>query len=1007
MYFPTDPSERAIPPQSTDASSDFPSSVPDANGIPFHDPAGAKVRLDSIRSRISTQLWESLLPLLAESPDPDSVLNCFERLLSGEAEIAQLFERHPQLFHYSAAVFGHSRFLGETLLQNTDLLPALLREHNLHWGWSRDDFHEAWARLRARLIDPRPESDLALLLARFKRREYVRILLRDVFNIAALAETTAEISALSDVLIEEALQAASAKLREKYGPAQHLDEAGRAVETPFAVLSLGKLGGNELNYSSDVDLLYVYGEELAPPGAEISNREYFVRLAQEMTQTLSRVTPEGPVFRIDMRLRPEGAAGELALSRTQTLKYYSETAQDWELQALIKVRYSAGDEALARECIRGMQPFVYRGAEEGGEVSSTELSFVAVETALQARERMVARRRPSPMAEATLDVKLDRGGIRDIEFLVQCLQRVYGGREAWLRSRGTLFALQKLHDKGHIGGRDFQELTGAYEFFRQVEHCLQLRMGQQTHRLPSSPEELRVIQRSLAEHPALRHAPQTLETVLRERMTAVRDIYARIIHHQQWRKHEENTEAEFELRARREALGELPYQLMLDRLAQDAPQLFPLAKDTEQGSLRRRNLQRFLSSVFTSSARYALLLRYPEAFGRALELFETSGYLTDVLVQYPEECATLAGIGTHPAVAESGYLFAPPSRWESAVGDPVFQFVATSNSSEAEKLALLRRHYRHVSFVSGVHDLMELRPVYQSLSAQSAAADDAISAALTLAGLPEGLAVLALGRLGAAEFDVFSDADLIFVRDENLPYEAAKKVAEQIVHALAAYTREGMIFPVDARLRPRGGEGELVITPGALGVYCENEAEAWEALTYTKLRYLCGTRTVAEQATQEAEKAFARFRCDPSFSTAVDEMRVRLEQVDPNKNWKSSPGGIYDIDFLTGYLLVKEGLPQKRGSLRDRLWRLADAGALSKSEASDLDHAAEFLRTVEHVAALVVGRAQKWLPATGQALEATERWTAGVLRRNFPAGLARELEDTMRPVREIYQRKLQ
>jgi glutamate-ammonia-ligase adenylyltransferase len=985
----------------------------DPNSIPFQDPAGAQARLQSVKTRISPQLLGSFLPLLAESPDPDCALNLFERLLASGTEIVPFLDRHPQLIHYTVAVFGHSRYLGETLLQNTDLLSTFLREDGLYRSRSRDEFHEAWARFRARSLEP----DVALSLARFKRREYVRILLRDVLKIATLAEITAEISALSDVLIEEALRQANSKLREKYGPPQHLDEAGRTMETPFAVLSLGKLGGNELNYSSDVDLLYVYGEEQAPPGAAISNREYFVRLAQEMTQTLSRVTPEGPVFRIDMRLRPEGAAGELALSRAQTLAYYSETAQDWELQALIKVRYSAGDEALARECIRGVQPFVYRGArgneDEGEEASSphAELSFAAIETALQAREHMIAKRRPSPMAD-TLDVKLDRGGIRDIEFLVQCLQRVHGGREAWLRSRGTLFALQKLHDKGHIGGRDFQELTGTYELFREVEHRLQLRLGQQTHRLPSSPEELRVIQRSisqrsLAEHSALRDTPQTLETVLRERMTAIRDVYTRIIHHQQWRKHEESTEAEFELRARRETLGELPYQLMLDRLAQDAPLLFTLARDTEQGSLRRRNLQRFLSSVFTSSARYAVLLRYPEAFARALELFESSGYLTDVLVQYPEECATLAEVSVRPAVAESGYLFAPPSRWEGASGDPVFQFVATSNSSEAEKLALLRRHFRHVSFVSGVRDLMELRPVYQSLSAQSAAADDAIHAAYTLAGQPEGLAGLALGRLGAAEFDVFSDADLIFVRDESLPYEIAKKAVEQMVHALAAYTREGMVFPVDARLRPRGGEGELVVTPSAFGAYCESEAQAWEALTYTKLRFLCGTRNVAEKATQEAERAFARFRGDAGFAAAVGEMRARLEQAHPDKNWKSSPGGIYDIDFLTGYLLVKEGIPQKRGSLRDRLWRLADAGVLSKPEASDLDHAAEFIRTVEHVAALVVGRSQAWIPATGQALEATERWVAGVLRRNFPAGLARELEDTMRPVREIYLRRLQ
>ena len=605
-------------------------------------------------------------------------------------------------------------------------------------------------------------------------------------------------------------------------------------------------------------------------------------------------------------------------------------------------------------------------------------------------------------------MKLDRGGIRDIEFLVQCLQRVHGGREVWLRSRGTLFALQKLHDKGHISGGDFQKLISAYEFFRQVEHRLQLRMGQQTHRLPSSPEELQIIEKSMAGHSLLQHSSQKLEEVLQERMAAVSEIYRRIIHHQQWRRYEEGAPSEFELSARREAFGDLPYQVMLDQLAQDSPELFAIARETEPGSLRRRNLQRFLSAVFTSSSRYAFLRRYPRALAPALQIFDTSGLLTDVLVQYPEECATLVQMSIRPAAENvSGYLFDPPFRWEAAAPDPVFQFAATSNSTDAEKLALLRRHYRHLSFVAGVRDLMELRPVYQSLSDHSAAADDVIRAAFTLAGQPQGLAVLALGRLGAAEFDVFSDADLIFAHDESLPHEIATKAAEQIVHALAAYTREGMVFPVDARLRPRGNQGELVMTPAGFAFYCDVEARSWEALTYTKLRFVCGTPQVAQDVSRATERAFARFQNDPDFAKSVREIRSRLDHVDPENNWKSSPGGIYDVDFLTGFLLLKGSLPKRDGSLRDRLWRLAAAGLLTNLEAGDLDHATELLRTVEHVSSLVAGRAQKWLPASEQVLAATERWASGILRRPFDAGLAAALEDAMRLVREVYQRKLQ
>src|SRR5206468_11710056 len=209
-----------------------------------------------------------------------------------------------------------------------------------------------------------------------------------------------------------------------------------AVTTPFAVLSLGKLGGNELNYSSDIDLLYLHGDGPEPPAAAISNREYFVRLAQQVTEILSRHTAEGAVFRIDLRLRPQGNEGELAISLSNALRYYAETAHDWERQALIKVRNSAGDIALAREFIRRVQPQVY----------SEQVNFAAIKTALVAREKIDRKRRKQAATEGyeSIDVKIDRGGIRDIEFLVQCLQRVYGGAEPWLRSGGTVFSLQKL-----------------------------------------------------------------------------------------------------------------------------------------------------------------------------------------------------------------------------------------------------------------------------------------------------------------------------------------------------------------------------------------------------------------------------------------------------------------------------------------------------------------------------------------------------------------------------------
>jgi len=392
-------------------------------GIPFQDAAASRLLFDRISTKLSAALSDALPALLAESPDPDSALLLFERLATeASAETLRLLDAHPFLAHYAIAVFGSSRYLGETLVQNTDLFQTFLREKRLDRSFSHDEFSEALARFRSRSF----ERDNSLLLARFKRREYVRIMLRDVLKIAPLAETTAEISVLSDVLIEEALREAESLMERRFGLPQRVDAEGRALTTPFAVLSLGKLGGNELNYSSDIDLLYLYGDGAEPPSAPISNREYFVRLAQQVTEILSRPTAEGAVFRIDLRLRPQGNEGELAISLSNALRYYADTAHDWERQALIKVRHSAGDLHLARAFIRRIQPQVY----------SEEINFAAVKTALVAREKIDRKRRRQVAMEGreSLDVKIDRGGIRDIEFLVQCLQRVYGGREPWLRS---------------------------------------------------------------------------------------------------------------------------------------------------------------------------------------------------------------------------------------------------------------------------------------------------------------------------------------------------------------------------------------------------------------------------------------------------------------------------------------------------------------------------------------------------------------------------------------------
>ncbi len=963
------------------------------DGVGFSDPATAHSHLRQLLSKLTPGLAATLPALLTESPDPDSAVMTFDRLVSALPEVGRLLGRHNALAHYALVVFGHSRYLGETLIQNADVLQSLLRERNLDRSLSREEFHESLARFRSRSF----ESDISLLLSRFKRREYIRILLRDVLKLAPLAETAAEISALSDVLIEDALREAESRLLRKHESPKSLDSAGRLVDVPFSVLSLGKLGGNELNYSSDVDLMFLFGDGTEPSGSPVSNREFFVRLAQQVTEILSRATPEGAVFRIDLRLRPQGNEGELAINLSQALRYYASTAHDWERQALIKVRCSAGSTLLAREFIRGVEPYVY----------TEQVNFAAIKTALVAREKMQTHRRTRPAFEnsaGSVDVKIDRGGIRDIEFLVQCLQRVYGGEEPWLRSGGTLFSLQKLHDKRHISGKEFHDLTSAYEFLRQLEHRLQLRQGQQTHRLPLSGDELQIVQRCMEGYEAGEYHVGDLVGTVRRRMAAVAEVYQRVIFQQQTRHRHEESAAEFQLRSTLEPGSDQSHQQILERLGSDAPAVHQLALRRDLTPTARRNFFRFLSSAFTSSERYAAVVRHPDAPGRALPIFEGSEYLSDILFRYPEEIAALEEPPERLTPHGMESLFESVLGHTGKSSHPIIDYLGTSSLSHAEKLTLLRQHYRHRVFAAGSRDLTESRGVYQSLAATSAAAEDAIAAAYRIAGAPVGFAVLSVGRFGSVEFDILSDADLLFVCDQDSRRPEMTKAAANLMQALSAYTQDGMVFPVDARLRPRGQDGELVFTPADLAAYCENEAQAWEALTYAKLRFLVGDRALGDCALHSAQKIFHRFAADASFGAAVREMRQRLEPDDTERNFKTSPGATYDIDFLCGYLMIKDGIPEKGGTLRDRLWRCAERGVLERADVAKLDHAAEFLRTVDHVVRLVVGRAHKWLPPTEHACEVSERLTGEILKRSFRDGLEAEMLRTMAEVRSLYDK---
>jgi len=346
-------------------------------------------------------------------------------------------------------------------------------------------------------------------------------------------------------------------------------------------------------------------------------------------------------------------------------------------------------------------------------------------------------------------------------------------------------------------------------------------------------------------------------------------------------------------------------------------------------------------------------------------------------------------------------LFPEASPGEETPTDPVFAYLAQERIDRSEAMSILRRYHRRRVFLSGAQDLFRLRPVFESLADNTAAADAAIQAALSIADAPSGFAVTGLGRLGAREFDALSDADVLFVCDERCDKAEALRVAERMMEALTAYTRDGTVFPVDARLRPHGREGELIVTPTQLATYFRDEAQPWEALTYLKLRHVAGDPDLGCRALQAVQQGTAGLATRPGFDTELRDVRTRLQRSETAANFKTGPGGTYDIDYLAGALQVRHEL-WLAGNLRDRLYLLRDHNLLPAEQARHLAESAFFLRTLEHLVRLVTGRARKWLPVAEHPRRAVQKLLWRVLQADDSFDPEMRLAEVMQQTRQVY-----
>ena len=430
-----------------------------------------------------------LLDAVADTADPDQALTHWERFLQTAGSRVQVFQylsSARRMLHLLCTLFGNSPYLAQTLIRDPLLVYWLAEEQVLTRRPSRLELDRALAAMLRNVTALELKLDA---LRRFKRREMLRIGVRDLLRLTSVPDTTAALSDLASVTIQAAYEIVESELQRRHGRPMHRDRTGKWVPTGFAVIGMGKLGGAELNYSSDVDLIYVYTSEgetrplkAQRQAAPIPNEEYFEYLARDLTRALTEHTQEGTVFRVDLRLRPEGTVGSLAGSLARYQQYYRTRGQGWERQAMLKAWPVAGDAAAGLGFLRMIRPFVF-GSLKGADRQSDIIEQVK-------RIKGMIDEKMADRGHERRNVKLGIGGIREIEFLVHAAQMLYGARQRSILDRNTLGALNRFKRHGLLSEAEWAGLTNAYVFLRDVEHKLQMVYDLQTHALPNSPDEL-------------------------------------------------------------------------------------------------------------------------------------------------------------------------------------------------------------------------------------------------------------------------------------------------------------------------------------------------------------------------------------------------------------------------------------------------------------------------------------------------------------------------------------
>ncbi|MFY9221363.1 MAG: bifunctional [glutamate--ammonia ligase]-adenylyl-L-tyrosine phosphorylase/[glutamate--ammonia-ligase] adenylyltransferase [Blastocatellia bacterium] len=950
-------------------------------------------------------------------PDTNAVRVFIERLFEEHPTIANQYVSNQDLMANLCTLASYSNLLSETLLQRPEYISWLAREKDKDLTKLKDK--EALLEDLARFVAINSTLTEPARLARFKRRELLRIYLRDCLKLATLSEVTAELSNLADSVLNRTLQVCYQPLLSRYGRPQVPDERGRFVGAEFAIIGLGKLGSFELNYSSDIDLIFIYSSDGETAGSKetVSNKYFFTKLAESIVKTISSsLVGEGAVFRIDLRLRPRGREGDLVVSLAEMLRYYKQEAQNWERQALIRARASAGDEILVEKLLSQLKDQIYQ----------PEPLIKALKSVQQTKEKIdrdVAKR------SGGYNVKLGKGGIREIEFIIQALQICYGGKDSWLRTPQTLIGLQRLTDKNLISDSEHTQLAQAYTFLRMVEHRLQMEHGLQTHSLPTSEEKLILLARRCGFENFI-----AFDQVLQNHCQNVQNVYSRVFGQTQIKETNKfssldptvlniSSKTQKNLIVPIANLEELFQEAVLELTSKTDLTQTAIAEAIAEGlslsinSARAlRRLKDFALSASTETTK-SLESLTKEQIQKLTVISGNSQYLIQLLISQPYLINSLSQELIDPAIITKETIYQNlSSSLANLLLDEAMIKLRVCWHQEIIKLGCYDLLKAVPSFNEALQQLREINLV-QTLLAEvcleiaTKLALDELLKRYTRTENPLIYSILALGRLGHCGIDYHSDLDIVFIYsdcvgeavEEICNREFFSKLVELIIQILSTLKREGTLYRVDLRLRPDGRNGLLATSFENLQNYLQERAAVWELMAYLKARAVVGQADFCQQIeTQIPEIIFSK-NVDyiNNLAAEIDDIRKRLEtQKGREIDFKFGAGGMLDVYFVTRYLQLKHKVadPPIRGTLA-LITHLAEKNLLTLEQKQALSQGYGFLRLLDHQLRLQLERPQTFLPHNAsQRMEIAKQ-----LGYQDEASFNKDYQQHLLLIRQVYQ----